>query len=210
MTSRSRRDREKEALKTKILDAARKLFAAYGYDAVTMRKIADLIEYTPTTIYQYFQDKDALLREMCDADFRALRQAFERMGRIADPVERLRKVGTAYAEFALAHPNHYRLMFMTQTPFDGPRDSAIERGNPDVDAYAFLRATVAEGLAQGRYRAEYKDADLLAQAVWSGVHGVVSMRLSKGDDPWIDWRPVKKTLQLLIDAMMRGILRETR
>lgn len=210
MTSRSRRDREKEALKTKILDAARKLFAAYGYDAVTMRKIADLIEYTPTTIYQYFQDKDALLREMCDADFRALRQAFERIARIADPVERLRKVGVAYAEFALAHPNHYRLMFMTPTPFDGPRDSAIERGNPDVDAYAYLRATVAEGLAQGRYRAEYKDADLLAQAVWSGVHGVVSMRLSKGDDPWIEWRPVKKTLQLLVDIMMRGVLRETR
>jgi AcrR family transcriptional regulator len=210
MAPKERRQREKDELKNKILDAARELFVANGYEAVTMRKIAEKIEYTPTAIYVHFQDKDTLLRELCDADFRALRVAFERIGRNADPVERLRKLGLAYAEFALDHPNHYRFMFMTPSPFTltEPRVSSIERGNPDVDAYAFLRATVAEGIAAGRYRPEYKDAELLAQTVWSGVHGVVSLYLTKATDPWIDWRPVQKTLRLVMETMMRGLLRE--
>jgi AcrR family transcriptional regulator len=210
MASKDRRQREKEELKTKILDAARELFAAQGYEAVTMRKIAEKIEYAPTAIYLHFQDKDALLRELCDTDFKSLRVAFERIGRLADPVERLRKIGLAYAEFAIDHPNHYRLMFMTPSPFDVPRDSTIERGNPDVDAYAFLRATVADGIAAGCFRSEYEDANLLAQALWSSVHGIVSLHLAKGKDPWFEWRPVKKTVQLLIDTTMRGLLRERR
>jgi AcrR family transcriptional regulator len=211
MTSRDRRQREKEELKTKILDAARELFAAEGYDAVTMRKIAEKIEYTATAIYLHFPDKDTLLRELCDTDFRSLRVAFERIGRQADPVERLRKLGLTYAEFALDHPNHYRLMFMTPSPFDGPRETSIERGNPDQDAYAFLKATVADGVTAGCYRPEYsKDPELLAQVMWSSVHGVVALYLAKANDPWFEWRPVKKTVQLMIDAMMRGVLREGR
>ncbi|HTD61922.1 MAG TPA: helix-turn-helix domain-containing protein, partial [Gemmatimonadaceae bacterium] len=64
-----RREREKIAIRTKILDAARELFAEHGYDAVTMRTIAEKIEYTPTAIYYHFKDKDALIRELCDMDW---------------------------------------------------------------------------------------------------------------------------------------------
>ena len=60
-----RRERDRQAVRSKILDAARDLFAAEGYDAVTMRRIAEAIEYSPTTIYLHFKDKDALIRELC-------------------------------------------------------------------------------------------------------------------------------------------------
>ena len=50
-----------------ILDAARELFATEGYEAVTMRRIADRIEYSPTAIYFHFKDKESLVRELCDA-----------------------------------------------------------------------------------------------------------------------------------------------
>jgi hypothetical protein len=99
-------------------------------------------------------------------------------------------------------------MFMTPHPPQAPEQSAIERGNPEQDAYAFLLATVGDGLAAGRFRAEYRDADQLAQALWSHVHGLVSLHLTMHNDTWIDWRPIQKTARLALDAMLRGVLRE--
>ena len=208
MSTQQRRQREREAVRAKILDAARELFVAKGVEAVTMRKIAAKIEYTATALYSHFADKESLLRAVCDHDFRTLRSAFERIARIADPIERLREVGREYVRYALKYPNHYRLMFMTPQTKPDPAKSAIERGNPDQDAYAFLKAITAEAITAGRFRDELKDADQLAQVVWSSVHGVVALYLTKGHDGWIDWRPVPATAELIIDAMLRGLLKE--
>jgi AcrR family transcriptional regulator len=209
MGPKNRRQREREELREKILDAARELFVTQGVEAVTMRKIAEKIEYSATALYGHFADKESLLRALCDADFRSLRGSFGRIARIADPVERLRELGRAYVGFALEYPSHYRLLFMTrqERPLD-PERSEIERGNPDQDAYAFLLATVAEGLAAGRFRDEFDDADLVAQVVWSGVHGVVALELTKGDDRWLDWRPVAERSAVLLEVVLRGILKE--
>ncbi len=173
-----------------------------------MRAIAERIDYTATALYKHFADKEALLHALCDTDFLTLRRSFERIGRVADPIERLRKLGRAYVEFALAYPNHYRLMFMTSYTKPDPSMIRIEQGNPDQDAYAFLKATVAEGLAAGRFRSEYDDADLISQIVWSGVHGLVALHLIKGSDPWLDWKPAKKTGVIFVDVMIRGLSRE--
>lgn len=206
-----RREREREEVKAKILDAARDLFARDGYEAVTMRKIAEAIEYSPTAIYLHFKDKESLVRELCLADFDSLARAFQKIAREPDPLERLRKVGLAYADFALEHPNHYRLMFMTPHPGHGKDEEALacRRGNPEADAYAFLVGTVAEAIETGRLRPELKDPHAVAQAAWAGVHGVISLQMAKGNDPWIDWRPLKKTVALVVDSFSRGISRES-
>src|SRR5215475_11841852 len=145
-----RRERERQELRTRILDAARELFVEQGYEAVTMRAIAERIEYSPTAIYFHFKDKQALMQEICDTDFGALAHHFQKIARIEDPIERLRQIGRAYVAFATDYPNHYRLMFMTVHP-EGMQaaDSRIRRGNPEEDAYAFLRATVAEAIETG-------------------------------------------------------------
>src|SRR5262249_6593733 len=116
MGSLERRERVKQELRTRILDAARELFVEHGYEAVTMRKIADKIEYSPTAIYFHFRDKQSLIRELCDEDFATLAQKFQKIARVADPIERLRRIGRAYVAFAIAYPNHYQLMFMTPHP----------------------------------------------------------------------------------------------
>ena len=148
MGTTERRERERQELRTRILDAARELFAEEGYDAVTMRRIAERIEYSPTAIYFHFRDKHALMQELCDEDFGALAGEFQKIAAIADPVDRLRRIGQAYVAFAMSHRNHYRLMFMTPHPEAmQPEDSRLRRGNPEEDAYAFLKATVAEAIA---------------------------------------------------------------
>jgi len=205
-----RREREREEVRGRILDAARDLFARDGYEAVTMRKIAEAIEYSPTAIYLHFKDKESLVRELCLSDFDSLAKAFQRIAREPDPLERLKKVGLAYADFALEHPNHYRLMFMTPHPAQTKDDeaTALRRGNPEADAYAFLVGTIAEAIEKGLLRPELKDAHLVAQAAWAGVHGVISLHVAKCNDPWVDWRPLKKTVALVVDAFSRGIARE--
>ena len=208
MTPKTRRDQEREATRRKFLDAARELFVSEGFESTSMRKIAEKTGYSPTAIYSHFEDKEALLYELCDVDFRALRGSFERIARIADAVDRLRALGAAYIEFVLAHPNQYRLMFMTPHPKACPENSTIEHGNPDQDAYAFLKATVAEAMAAGRFRAEFDDADLVAQIVWSGVHGLAALHLTKGNDGWIEFRPLQSTAKHVIEVMIRGLIRE--
>jgi AcrR family transcriptional regulator len=209
MGSAERREREKEETREKILDAARELFAEQGYEAVTMRKIAERVEYSPTAIYFHFKDKEALMRELCELDFAALAQRFRKIARQKDPIERLRKIGHVYIAFGLEFPNHYRLLFMTPRPPIGNLETTeAKRGNPEEDAYAFLKMTVQEGLDAGRFLPELKDAELLSQTVWAGTHGAISLHIAKHNDDWVEWRPVKKTAELIIDALIRGLTRK--
>lgn len=207
MGIKERRERERHEVRTAILDAARELFARDGYEAVTMRKVAEAIEYSPTAIYLHFPDKETLVRELCLCDFQSLAKAFQRIAREKDPLERLRKAGLAYVDFALEHPNHYRVMFMTPHPHpqEGEDLAALGKGNPEEDAWAFFRGTVAEAIAAGRLRPELNDPDLVGQALWAGVHGVVALHIAKKGDPWVDWRPLKKTVALVIDGLLRGL-----
>ena len=207
MGPKERRVREREEIREKILDAARELFAAEGFEAVTMRRIADVIEYTPTAIYFHFRDKEALLKELCETDFRNLARQFTRIAKVKDPIERLRATGLAYADFGFEYPNHYRLMFMTPHP-PIPHDDDPSRDNPEEDAYAFLRMTIEESIAQNRLRPELTDVELVAQTVWAGVHGVVSLHLAKANDSWVKWRPAKKRVQKMLDTLVNGIVRE--
>jgi AcrR family transcriptional regulator len=180
-----------------------------GYARVTMRKIAQAIGYTPTTIYLYFKDKQALLRELVVGDFLAMTARFQEISSVADPVERLRAIGMAYVEYGLAFPNHYRLIFFTdQIPAlqeCGPMPE-VERGNPERDAYAFLTHTVQACVDSGRLRPEFNDVEQTAQMLWSAVHGIVSLYISKSHDPWLTWKPPMDTARLMIDTLTSGLL----
>lgn len=190
-----------------ILDAARELFVERGVESVTMRAIAQRIEYTPTAIYHHFRDKQALLVELCVVDFQALGHAFQRIGRIEDPVERLRRIGMAYTAFGLENPSHYRFLFMTQRE-TVDEVVAHERLHPEEDAYEILRETVTETIAAGRLRPEHDDAESVAQMLWAGVHGVVSLHITKQKEAWIDWRDARTTARHVVDTLLRGILRD--
>lgn len=204
MGPRERREREREEIRTRILDAARELFAAEGVEAVTMRRIADRIEYSPTAIYFHFRDKEALVAELCDCDFRAFAAVFLDIARIPDPVERLKAAGAAYVRFGLTNPNHYRVMFMTPRNMD---KTSLEKGNPAEDAYAFLRGIVSELIAKDLVREE-TDADLVSQVIWSAMHGLVSLEIAKCNDTWVDWRPIEERGRLVVDMIIRGLLKE--
>lgn len=205
MASLDRRAREKEQLHNRILDAAQDLFTRHGYEAVTMRRIAQKVEYTPTALYFHFQNKEALLLELSERSALALGEEFAKLRSVKDPLERVRRMGKAYIHFALTHPYEYRLLFMTPHPDLASEHSAVARGKLSGDAYASMVQTLDEAIAAGLLRPQLHDAEQLAQVFWSGVHGFVSLILVRRNDPWIHWRPVAPTGRLLIETLVAGL-----
>jgi AcrR family transcriptional regulator len=205
MASLDRRAREKARLHNQILDAAQELFTRHGYEAVTMRRIAEKVEYTPTALYFHFENKEALLLELSERSALALGVEFGKLRSVKDPLERVRRMGKAYIQFALTHPYEYRLLFMTPHPALASEHSAAARGRLSGDAYTQLVQTIGEAIGGGLLRPELRDAEQVAQVFWSGVHGFVSLILVRRNDPWINWRPVAPTGRLLIETVVAGL-----
>lgn len=206
MSSELRRAKQRTDTRERILAAARQLFVAQGFEAVSMRKIAAAIDYTPAAIYTHFADKTALMMALGDSDFRLLRESMREVDSIADPVDRLLAEGRAYISFAFAHPHHYRLMFMTSWPHIEPAECGIEHGNPDEDAFACLQQVVADCIAQARFRPEYNDVAQVTQACWAAVHGVVSLYITHGTDPWVNFQSPRETADILLRTHVAGLL----
>ncbi len=164
-----RREREREEIRRKILDAARELFATEGYDKVTMRGIADAIEYSPTTIYLHFEDKAALMLAVCEGGFVEFGASLERTARAAaDPLAGLRATGEAYVAFALDNPMLYDVMFIRpkEWALASPDDPASFQGS----VYLFQAAMSAGQLRAG-------DPREAAALLWAALHGVASLAI---------------------------------
>jgi AcrR family transcriptional regulator len=205
MGVKERRQRERTEVREKILDAALDFFGREGVEGVTMRALADAIEYSPPVIYAHFRDKEAIIQELCYRQLRELAKAFATFGGL-DPIERLRRIGYIYADFAIEHPSHFRFMFLTPHPLPAD-DDEVGKGDPQRNAYAFLRQTVEDGLDAGIFKPGYTDADEIAQLCWASAHGLVALQNIKGPDSWIDWRDARSSAHRLIDATLNGLVK---
>jgi AcrR family transcriptional regulator len=210
MPQTMRQVREQAAVRERILGAARELFVRHGYEHVSLRKIADSIGYTAPALYTHFADKNALLVALCREDFQGMMQSMRRLGRIADPLERILRTGAAYVRFAVEHPKHYRLMFMTPPPpgVEPQEEDLAKMGDPEVDGYAFLREAVREAMGRGAFRPEYKDEELITQVLWAGVHGVASLQITHEHDPWVSWRGLDRRVRTMTEGLLRGLITE--
>jgi AcrR family transcriptional regulator len=215
MGTRERRDRQRDELRSKILDAARTLFVEQGYEAASMRKIADAIEYSPTAIYAYFKDKAELMQQLCQHDFQSLAHVFHDLAQIADPIERIRETGKTYIKFAAENPHHYRFMFMTpHAEIQGECEiqQAYERDpnkdNPNENSYLFLLLACEQAIKEGRLRPELTDPQLVAQTFWAAVHGVASIEVTFKHDPWMQMASLELRAATMIDGILRGLVRE--
>ena len=209
MGIKERREREKSETRDKILDAARELFVTEGYEGVSMRRVAEKIEYSPTAIYVHFADKNELFHELCRQDFARLQEVMQSAELPSDPAERLRQIGRNYIEFGVRFPHHYVFMFMTpHPPHELDEEDREIVGNPEDDAYALLKWAVESAIKAGLFRDEVQDAELVSQTLWASVHGVISLNIAKCQDPWVDWRPLQDRAEMMLDVTLRGLLKD--
>ncbi len=201
MSVKERRAREKEELRQAILDAARELFAEQGYENVSMRKIAEKIDYSPTTIYLYFHDKEELCGSVCDETFTKLVRQFENItAGISDPVEQLKRVGSAYIEFGLSHPNHYKVTFMGAGRPKRMEGNEVDFHGMGANCFMHLRGIVEECVRQGKFRSV--DVDVASQALWAMVHGITSLLITHPAFPWVDRTQL---IEQVINVMAEGL-----
>ncbi len=209
MSSIDRRQREKNETQDKILAAARDLFLNHGFDAVSMRKIAEAIEYTPAALYVHFKDKVELMRELCRRDFAAMDAEILTLATIADPVRRMHEAGRIFIRFGTQHKNQYRLMFMTPHPRDilPTEEDLAEMRDPDQNGYAFMCKAVGDAVAQGRLRPEFGEIHATVQTLWAATHGVVALEITHSDDPWVPIRALAIRGELTLSMTLRGMIR---
>jgi AcrR family transcriptional regulator len=144
-----RKNRQKQALRERILDAARRIVMREGFAALSMRKIADAIEYSPATLYLHFASRDEIARALCAEGYAQLLETFVPLAQIADPTARLKALGRAYVAFGVAHPETYRLIFMEDPSYTGAAlggAAAMLAGEP---ASAQAAGETAESAAAG-------------------------------------------------------------
>jgi len=182
MSTTDRRQRHRASLRREILDAASQLFVEEGYHRLTMRRLAERIEYSPTTIYLYFKDKNELLAAVCEETFSRLAAKLERLQKTAGtPMGHLRDGLRTYIEFGLAHPNQYLVTFMSPSP---AMDGASFEGSAGSRAFDTLRQSVRACSENGDIHTA--DVEMTAQALWAGVHGVTSLFITMKGFPFVD------------------------
>ena len=168
-----RKERNKKKMREQILVTAMNLFLEEGFQNVSIRKIADKIEYSPATIYLYYKDKDEILFALHDEGFDKLFKRQQSVHKIADPRKRLRKHGEMYLKFAFENPEYYNLMFITRSP----GRKVVEKGdwNSGIRSYELIKNDVAAAIKAGAIKDS--DIDVITFALWSFVHGIVSLIL---------------------------------
>lgn len=171
-----RKEREKLELKHLILDAARKILLENGQDGLSIRKIADEIEYSPATIYLYFADKDAILHELMDMGFGVMNEYMKYAFAEKDPIKRIHSIGHAYIKFGLENKDWYELMFNSNKPMKHI-EKCCEDWDQGMAMFSFLTQTCNEALSQLQIRDV--EADILALHLWSSVHGLVNLYLTE-------------------------------
>lgn len=171
-----RKEREKEEMRRRILESAKRLFLDLGYEKTSIRGIAEDIEYSPATIYLYFKDKNELLFALHQEAFVEFAKTFEKVAHLTDPFERLITLGREYLAFAFANPELYELMFLLTAPMEALeiREDVWEDGK---SVYMALEMLIAECQAAGHFKGA--DVSALSMMIWATVHGLVTIQLRK-------------------------------
>jgi len=180
MGIKERQERDREAVRRSILDAARELFVSEGYRNVSIRKIAEKIEYSPAAIYGYFPSKDDIFYALAEEGFKLLhgRDGVHSLDAELDhmaPLERLRTIFWRLFEFSRQQPQYFELMFV---------DRSVPRISQAYERFAFAREMKKNIVAQIQHCIDsgalpsHLDATVVFRVLTMGLLGAAMMRLS--------------------------------
>ena len=196
MGVQERRARQKESIREEILDAARTLFVKEGYEHVSIRKIAEKIEYAPGTIYLYFRDKAEILERLCEETFSKLAQKMHAINADpSNPLDGLRRGLRTYIQFGIDNPNHYIVTFVQAKQIPDREHNAGEQ------CFDNLRGAVSRCVEAEQLNCE--DVEEVAQALWAGAHGVTTLLITC-QFPFIEpSRLIDRVVHILIEGIRK-------
>lgn len=168
-----RKEREKLEMQDLILQTAAELFVAQGFEKTSMRNIAEAIEYSPATIYLYFKDKNELFYALQKEAFQKFFKYFQTVPKLADPMQRLRRLGRIYQKFALENPAYYDLMFIMREPMESEANQ--DKWDEGMRSHQVLHDIIDDCMAAGHFKG--RDPMIMAHMIWSFVHGLASIKV---------------------------------
>ena len=175
MGIKERRQREKEEVRSIILAAAWKLVKEEGWQALSIRKIADAIEYSIPVIYDHFENKEAILHEIGEEGFNMLTQKIQKASdEHEDAAAQLRAISEAYWNFAITNQEYYQLMYGV----------GMARCDECVHQKARFRKLVTEPITRLISKSKESDTNVCLKyhTFWSILHGLISIRMMRSSD----------------------------
>jgi len=175
--TRSPVEARKSETRQRILDAAREMIREKGIDKVSWRSIARAVNYSPAGLYEYFDNKDAIVAAIAEEGREILDTAMEEANRSQDVEARLIDMGRAYVRYAHEHPGYFQLVF-----------SALPTGRRSLEqrasgAYALVRDAMRDGVDQGLFHAEGAlHEEIMAYGFWGLAHGAASLQITSLKD----------------------------
>ena len=204
MGVKERQERDRELLRGRILDAARELFVAEGYRNVSIRKIAEKIEYSPAALYSYFPSKDDVFFALAEEGFHKLFEfTNDPAVMTSDPLTAIRHGFLRYYQFSRAHPEYFELMFV---------DRSVPKISHEWERFGYVeqmieevRAVIKRGIDAGLFPSD-TDSDVAFHILWAAVHGPATIavcdRLAPDENPDA---LARDTLEAAIAGLRAGI-----
>jgi len=177
MGIKERRLREREEVKSTILTTAWQLVKEEGWQSLSIRKIADAIEYSIPVIYDHFENKEAILLEISKEGFKVLTQKLQKAkSKHLNPAGQLKAMAEAYWDFALKNEEYYQLMY-------GVGMASCEAGDC-MDDQSNFRNLITEPIIELISKSKHPGANpcLKYHTFWSILHGLISIRIMKTSD----------------------------
>ena len=196
----ARKEKQKQEIRSLILEESMKLFVEEGFSKVSVRKIAERVQYSPTTLYLYFKDKNEILFYCCESGFKKMLEQNIALGLISDPIERLHQMGVNYLNFGLEYPEYYDLMFIQEAPMSALIDMGAGWSSGD-QALEALKMIVQDAMDKGLLVSA--KVETVAMAVWSMVHGLVSLAIRQRLDKLVPAEDVEKTMHESLDWLLK-------
>lgn len=169
-------ERRRHKVRERILDAAEHVFASEGAEGLSIRRLAEKIDYSPAAIYKYFGSKDELVSELKETFFALLIQRIQASFETPMPAgQRARSCAAIYIGIAAEKPHHYAAAYHGEYAEIGPGED--EPGFEDTNkgqAFTMLRSMIEQGITDGAFR-QSLDPSLAAKSVWASLHGLAMM-----------------------------------
>ena len=177
------RERRQQRTQHAIIEAARQIIRETGIDGLSMRAIADRIDYSPAGLYEYFGSKEEIVVAVCAQNFERFAKRLAQVDKTLTPTEYMFELGLAYIDFAVHNPDSFLLMFTTFPLLQGERKQPppfdAEVMMADDDAFAILLRGVQRCVEQGIYPTKPGFGVFeMAYASWAQVHGLAMLRIT--------------------------------
>jgi len=173
MGVKERKERDRLEMREMILQSAHNLFLDKSFEEISIRNIADAIEYSPATIYLYFKDKNEIFYALQGEAFKIFNSYVADVVSVANPFDRLIELANKYISFTFTHPKYYNIMFIMESPMNCDENS--ENWMEGAKAHQFLEVIVEACKAKGYFKSQ--GTRVVSFMIWSFMHGMCSLAL---------------------------------